>query len=203
MRFGASAALSSLRAYSRILMAFYLRNRGSLFPVIRVCAACHPQRSQACCRPPFFLTQSGESNATWDVVKTLRLFVPPPFWNLQRYFSACCEWQDPGPPTRLRVLFLFWRLILAFNSGKHPSSLINARLLMPRALHKDEVTSLNALVLGFFLSSFVRISEGLSLNLLEQKPPDTGILLAILAHNTNLLVIDWTFTKRVPLTQCN
>lgn len=74
---------------------------------------------------------------------------------------------------------------------------------MPRALHKDEVTSLNALVLGFFLSSFVRISEGLSLNLLEQKPPDTGILLAILAHNTNLLVIDWTFTKRVPLTQCN
>lgn len=73
---------------------------------------------------------------------------------------------------------------------------------MPGALHKDEVTALNALVLGLFSSS-VRIFKGLSLNLLEQKPPDTGILLAILDHNTNLLVIDWTFTKHVTLTQCN
>lgn len=113
-------------------------------------AGCHPQRSQACYRPLFFLTPSGESNTTRDVVKAQWLFVPPPhpptplyFWNLQRYFNACCEWQDPGPLTRLGVLFLFWRLILAFNSGKHPSFLVNVRLQMPKALHNDEVTAFN------------------------------------------------------------
>lgn len=73
---------------------------------------------------------------------------------------------------------------------------------MPKALHKDEVTAFNTFVLLLFLLS-VSISEGLSLNLFEQKPSDTGVLLAILVHSTNLLVIDWTFTKRVPLTQCN
>lgn len=73
---------------------------------------------------------------------------------------------------------------------------------MPKVLHKDEVTAFNTFALLFFKLS-ISISEGLSLNLFEQQPSDTGVLLAILVHSTNLLVIDWTFTKRVPLTQCN
>lgn len=72
---------------------------------------------------------------------------------------------------------------------------------MPNALNKDEVTAFNTFVLLFLLS--VSISDGLSLNLFEQKPSDTNVLLAILVHSTGLLVIDWTFTKRVLLTQCN
>lgn len=64
-----------------------------------------------------------------------------------------------------------------------------------------QVTAFNTFELLFLLS--VSISEGLSLNLFVQKPSDTGVRLAILVHSTNLLVIDWTFTKRVPLTQCN
>lgn len=159
MRFGASASLSSLHAYSCILMAFYLCNRGSLFPVILVCAACHPRRSQTCYWS-LFSWHNRESQTLPEMsLKLCGILYPPSPWNLQRYFSACCEWQDPGPPTRLHILFLFWRLILAFNSGKHPSFLINARLKMPRALHKDEVTALNAFVLFFFNHSLAFLKD--------------------------------------------